>query len=41
MEFDRRMVVLREQYAAKLSAARDVREIIQRNKYYVQDMSKI
>lgn len=36
MEFDRRMVALREQYAAKLSAARDVREGIQRNKYSIQ-----
>lgn len=36
MEFDRRMVALREQYAAKLAAARDVRESIQRNKYAIQ-----
>ena len=36
MEFDRRMVALREQYAAKLAAARDVRESIQRNKYSIQ-----
>ena len=36
MEFDRRMVALREQYAAKLAAARDVRENIQRNKYSIQ-----
>lgn len=36
MEFDRRMVALREQYAVKLAAARDVRESIQRNKYSIQ-----
>ena len=36
IEFDRRMVALREQYAAKLAAARDVRESIQRNKYSIQ-----
>ena len=36
MEFDRRMVAIREQYAAKLDEARDVRESIQRNKYSIQ-----
>ena len=36
MEFDRRMVALREQYAAKMAAVRDVRESIQRNKYAIQ-----
>lgn len=36
MEFDRRMVALREQYAAKLAAARDVRESIQRNRYSIE-----
>lgn len=36
MEFDRRMVALREQYAAKLAAERDVRESNQRNKYAIQ-----
>lgn len=36
LEFDRRMVALREQYAAKLAAERDVRESIQRNKYAIQ-----
>ena len=30
------MVALREQYAAKLAAVRDVRERIQRNKYAIQ-----
>lgn len=36
MEFDRRMVALREQYAAKLAAARNDREIGQRAKYSLQ-----
>lgn len=36
MEFDRRMVALREQYAAKLAAARDDRELGQRAKYSLQ-----
>lgn len=36
MEFDRRMVALREQYAAKLAAVRDVRWSILRNKYAIQ-----
>lgn len=36
MEFDRRMVALREQYAAKLAAARDDRELCQRAKYSLQ-----
>lgn len=33
LEFDRRMVAFREQYAAKLSEARSVRELGQRAKY--------
>lgn len=36
IEFDRRMVALREQYAAKLAAERDVRWSILRNKYAIQ-----
>ena len=36
MEFDRRMVALREQYAAKLAAARDDMELGQRAKYSLQ-----
>lgn len=36
LEFDRRMVALREQYADKLAAARNDREGIQLDKYCIQ-----
>lgn len=36
MEFDRRMVALREQYAEKLALVRNIREGIQRDKYAIQ-----
>lgn len=36
MEFDRRMVALREQYAEKLALVRNIREGIQRDKYSIQ-----
>ena len=36
LEFDRRMVALREQYAAKLTDARSARESIQLDKYCIQ-----
>lgn len=36
LEFDRRMVALREQYAEKLALVRNIREGIQRDKYSIQ-----